>query len=75
MTSTKSPSISPTPPVTLPATATTPDGCPKPLPTLTIRQLRTLGAGTKLDQRRRRKPATNPLLPLQPNRYPARDDR
>ena len=39
------------------------------------RQLRTLGTGTQPDQRRRRKPPTNPLLPLRPNRHPARDDR
>ena len=31
--------------------------------------------GTQLDQRRRRKPTTNPLLPLRPNRHPERDDR
>ena len=44
---------------TAPATATTPDGCPKPLPTLTIRQLRTLRTGPQLDNRRRRKSLTN----------------
>ena len=53
------PSISLTPPVTPPATATTPNGYPKPLPTLTIRQLRTLRTGPQLDNRRRRKSPTN----------------
>ena len=42
-----------------PATATMSDGCPKPLPTLTIRQLRTLRTGPQLDNRRRRKSLTN----------------
>ena len=65
----------PLPPVTPQDTATTPNGCLKQLPTLTIRQLRPLGAGTQLDQRRRRKPITNPLLPLLPNRHPKRDNR
>ena len=37
------------------------------------RQLRTAGAGKQLDQRRWRKPTTNPLLPLRPNRHPKRD--
>ena len=45
------------------------------LPTLTIRQLQIFGTGTQLDQRRRREPPANPLLPLRPNRYPKRDDR
>ena len=30
---------------------------------------------SKPHQRRRRKPPTNPLLPLRPNRHPKRDDR
>lgn len=33
--------------VTPQTTATTPNGCPKPLPTRTIRQLRTLDTGTQ----------------------------
>ena len=37
--------------------------------------LRTAGASPRLDNRRRRKPPTNPLLPLRPNRHPERDDR
>ena len=37
------------------------------------RQLRTAGAGKQLDQQRWRKPTTNPLLPLRPNRHPKRD--
>ena len=39
------------------------------------RQLRTAGAGTQLDQRRRRNRPTSPLLPLRPNRHPKRDNR
>ena len=35
------------------------------------RFLRTAGASPRLDNRRRRKPPTNPLLPLRPNRHPA----
>ena len=45
------------------------------LPTLTIRQLRPLGTGMQLDQRRRRKRPTSPLLPLRPNRHTIRDCR
>ena len=36
--------------------------------------LRTAGASPRLDQRRRRKPPTDPLLPLRPHRHPERDD-
>ena len=32
-----------------------------------------LGTGMQLEQRRWRKPPTNPLLPLRPNRHPTRD--
>ena len=68
-------SVLPIPPVIPQATATTPNGYPKPLPILTIRQLRLLGAGTQLNQRRRRKPPANPLLPLRPNRHTKRDNQ
>ncbi|ERT65060.1 hypothetical protein HMPREF0742_02129 [Rothia aeria F0184] len=37
--------------------------------------LRTARANPRLDNRRRRKPPTNPLLPLRPHRHPKRDDR
>ena len=37
--------------------------------------LRTFSTSPRLDQRRRRKPPTNPLFPLRPNRHTARDDR
>ena len=30
---------------------------------------------SKPHQRRQRKPTINPLLPMRPNRHPARDDR
>lgn len=35
------------------------------------RLLRTAGANPRLNNHRRRKPTTNPLLPLRPNRHPA----
>ena len=38
------------------------------------RQLRTAGASPRLDNRRRRKPPTNPLLPLRPNQHPEGDN-
>ena len=38
------------------------------------RQLRTFGTDTQSDQRRRRKPPTNPLLLVRPNRHSKRDD-
>lgn len=41
--------------VTPQTTATTPNGCPKPLPTPTIRQLRTLDTGTQPHQCQGRK--------------------
>ena len=37
--------------------------------------LQTLGTGTQLDQRRRRRWLAIPLLPLRSSRYTARDDR
>lgn len=39
-----------------------------------VRYARILGTGTQLDQRRRRKPPSNPLLPLRLNRHPKRDE-
>ena len=38
------------------------------------RQLRTFGTDTQPDQRRRRKPPTNPLLPVRPNQHPEGDN-
>ena len=40
-----------------------------------VRYAQTLGTGSRLDNRRRRKPPANPLLPLRPNRHLERDDR
>ena len=39
------------------------------------RFLRAFSASPRPDQRRRRKPTTDPLFPLRPHRHPKRDDR
>lgn len=39
-----------------------------------VRYTKILGTGPQLEQRRRQKRPTNPLLPLRPNRHPKRND-